>query len=76
MRRRFQNGNLFKRGKKWVAQWWEDGHRRKRTLGLISKITKTDAQAELSGILAVLASRAGSFITGQTFIVDGGQSVG
>ena len=57
MRRRFQNGNLFKRGKKWVAQWWEDGHRRKRTLGLISKMTKTDAQSELAAILAPLNSR-------------------
>jgi len=31
---------------------------------------------EFAGILAVLVSGAGSFITGQTFIVDGGQSIG
>jgi len=31
---------------------------------------------ELAGILAVLVSGAGSFITGQTLIVDGGQSIG
>jgi gluconate 5-dehydrogenase len=31
---------------------------------------------EVSGLLAVLASGAGSFITGQTFVVDGGQSIG
>lgn len=31
---------------------------------------------EVAGVLAVLASGAGSFITGQTFIVDGGQSIG
>jgi gluconate 5-dehydrogenase len=31
--------------------------------------------AEVSGTLALLASAAGSFITGQTFIVDGGQSI-
>lgn len=30
---------------------------------------------EVSGALALLASAAGSFITGQTFIVDGGQSI-
>jgi len=30
---------------------------------------------EVSGTLALLASDAGSFITGQTFIVDGGQSL-
>ena len=57
MRRRFQNGNLFKRGKSWVAQWWEDGHRRKRTLGRIGKMTKTEAQNELASILAPLNSR-------------------
>jgi len=31
---------------------------------------------EVSGTLALLASDAGSFITGQTFLVDGGQSIG
>ncbi len=33
-------------------QWWEDGHRRKRTLGRVSEMTKTDAQIELAAILA------------------------
>jgi gluconate 5-dehydrogenase len=32
--------------------------------------------AEVAGVLALLASDAGSFITGQTFLVDGGQSLG
>lgn len=31
---------------------------------------------EVAGTLALLASDAGSFITGQTFLVDGGQSLG
>lgn len=31
---------------------------------------------EVAGTLALLASDAGSFITGQTFLVDGGQSIG
>lgn len=62
MRRRFfQNGNLFKRGRKdrqsWVAQWWEDGHRRKRTLGRVSQMTKAEAKAALAAILAPLNSR-------------------
>ena len=57
MRRRFQQGHVFKRGKSWVAQWWDDGHRRKKTLGLISKMTKADAQAELASILGPLNSR-------------------
>jgi gluconate 5-dehydrogenase len=31
---------------------------------------------ELAGVVATLASGAGSFITGQTFVVDGGQAIG
>jgi gluconate 5-dehydrogenase len=31
---------------------------------------------ELAGVVAILASGAGSFITGQTYIVDGGQAIG
>lgn len=31
--------------------------------------------AELAGVVALLASSAGSFITGQTILVDGGQSI-
>jgi integrase len=57
MRRRFQNGSLFKRGSSWVIAWWEDGHRRNRTLGRIGKITKAEAQRELAQILLPLNSR-------------------
>jgi hypothetical protein len=57
MRRRYQKGSLFKRGKTWVGQWRQDGHRPKRTLGLIAKMTKTEAQRELAKILEPLNSR-------------------
>ncbi len=57
MRKRFQKGSLFKRGKTWVAQYWEDGHRRKRMLGRIGEMTKTEAQAALAEILAPLNNR-------------------
>jgi len=30
---------------------------------------------EIAGVVSILASDAGSFITGQTFVVDGGQSI-
>jgi integrase len=40
-----------------VISWWEDGHRRKRTLGLITKVTKAEAQRVLAAILAPLNSR-------------------
>src|SRR5579872_756455 len=57
MRKRFQNGSLFKRGRSWVAQWWEDGHRKKRALGLVSRMTKAEAQNELAAIVSPLNSR-------------------
>ena len=35
----------------WVGQWWENGHRRNRVLGLVSEMSKTDAQGKLAEIL-------------------------
>jgi gluconate 5-dehydrogenase len=40
---------------------------------LLSRIGKP---VEVAGVLATLASDAGSFITGQTYLVDGGQALG
>ncbi len=57
MRKRFQKGSLSKVDGSWIAQWWEDGHRRKRTLGRCSQLTKAQAQAELSGILTPINAR-------------------
>jgi integrase len=58
MRRRgFQRGSLFKRGKSWVLNYWQDGHRRKVTLGLISQMTKAEAQVEVAKILAPINSQ-------------------
>jgi integrase len=73
MRRRYQKGSLKKVDGKWIAQWWEDGHRRKRTLGAVSKVPKADARRELDIILAPINSRTdapspsrkwGDFVTG------------
>jgi site-specific recombinase XerD len=41
----------------WHAQYWEDGHRRKRSLGRISKMTKAVAETELAAILAPINAR-------------------
>ncbi len=57
MRKRYQHGNLRKVEGKWIAQWWEDGHRRKRTLGSVSKMPKAQAQTELDAILAPINGR-------------------
>lgn len=60
MRRRYQDGSLKKVDGKWIAQWWEDGHRRKRTLGSASSVPKAQARSELDAILAPINSRADS----------------
>jgi integrase len=58
MRKRYQKGSLKRVDGKWIAQWWEDGHRKKRTLGLVTKVPKAKAQGELDAILAPINSRA------------------
>ena len=57
MRQRYQKGSLCKRGKFWVVQFREDGKKKKRKLGLISKMTKTEAQKEVANILAPINNR-------------------
>jgi integrase len=58
MRRRYQEGSLKKVDGKWIAQWWEDGHRRKRTLGAVSSVPKSKARSDLDAILCPINSRA------------------
>jgi integrase len=58
MRRRYQEGSLTKVDGNWIGQWWEDGHRRKRTLGRVSKVAKAQAKTALDAILAPINSRA------------------
>lgn len=60
MRRRYQEGSLKKVDGKWIAQWWEDGHRRKRTFGSVSSMPKAEARKELDAILAPINNRAES----------------
>jgi integrase len=54
MRKRFQYGSLIRRGSSWVAQYWEDGRRRKQVLGRRSEMTKAQAQAALAAVLIPL----------------------
>lgn len=51
----------------------EDARRRVLSRILLHRLGQP---AEVAGVLAVLASPAGSFITGQTYVIDGGQSIG
>ncbi len=51
MRKRYQEGSIKKYRGAWIAQWWEDGHRRNRTIGRVSMMTKTEAQVQLASIV-------------------------
>jgi integrase len=56
---RFQKGNLFKRGNSWVAQFYDgQGHRPKRVLGRVGRMTKAEAQKAMAAILAPINNRA------------------
>ena len=50
-RNRHQQGSLKIARGRWIAQWWEDGHRRNKSLGRMSKLTKSQARDALSAIL-------------------------
>jgi hypothetical protein len=54
MRKRHQKGSLKIKGGSWIAQWWEDGHRRNKVLGKRRKMTKSEAEDRLSEIIAPL----------------------
>ena len=60
MRKRHQRGSLAKVNGRWIAQWREDGRRCKRTLGVVSGMTKTEAQQALNQILAPINQGVGS----------------
>jgi len=57
MRKRHQEGSLTNVGGVWIAQWWENGHRRKKTLGKLSKLTKSEARLQLAQILSPINAR-------------------
>jgi len=54
-RKRFQRGSLrvrkHGRVRVWVAQWWENGSRRSKVLGKCARITQSEAEIILAGIL-------------------------
>ena len=50
-RKRFQKGSLKRVGKQWIAQWWEDGRRRKARWS-VSEVNKREAEHRLADLLA------------------------
>ncbi|HEX5483836.1 MAG TPA: tyrosine-type recombinase/integrase [Terriglobia bacterium] len=67
MRKRHQEGSLTNTGGVWIAQWWENGHRRKKTLGRRSELTKSQARLQLAQILSPINARADLPSAHQTF---------
>jgi hypothetical protein len=53
--KRFQKGSVRPRkhgkNKVWVAQWWEDGHKKSKVLGRCTTMGKSEAEAAMAVIL-------------------------
>lgn len=66
-RKRFQKGSVGarKHGRQrvWVAQWWEDGHRKSKVIGKCSEMTKGQADAVMASILQPHNQTAGQKTT-------------
>jgi len=56
-RKRHQEGSLKIARGRWIAQWWEAGHRRNKLLGKVSKVTKSQAKDKLAEILAAINTK-------------------
>ena len=57
MRKRYQEGNVKKQRGVWIAQWWENGHRRSRALGSVWEVTKTEAKAKVAVLPSSIVAR-------------------
>lgn len=56
-RKRSQQGSLKLLRGRWIAQWWEEGHRRNRLLGKVSNMTKSQAKNKLAEILITINTK-------------------
>lgn len=64
MSARRQGGSLQRRKRagvwKWMALWWEDDHRRARTLGTCNAMTKAEAEDKLREIIQPVNEQSGA----------------
>jgi integrase len=68
---RYQKGSVKKQRGRWVALWWDNHSRKSRVIGLVKDMTKSDARAVVSGIVAEMEAkrqadrcwRFGGFVT-------------
>src|SRR5437879_3788443 len=56
-RRRHQQGSLKIIRKRWIGQWWDNGHCRNKVLGKQSGMTKSEALSELAAILTCVRKK-------------------
>jgi NAD(P)-dependent dehydrogenase (short-subunit alcohol dehydrogenase family) len=54
---------------------WEEDERRER-LEAATPLRRIGEPEDIAGLAVFLASRAGSFITGQSIVADGGRTIG
>jgi len=57
-----------------MTETLEDSYQKNLVKSIL--LNRLGQPVELAGVVATLASEAGSFITGQTYVVDGGQAIG
>lgn len=62
-RKRFQKGSVgtrkHGRHRVWVAQWWEEGHKKSKVLGKCSEMSRGQADAIMASILQPINETAG-----------------
>ena len=51
MRKRHQTGGIKKQRGRWIGMWWVDGGRKSRVLGLIKKMSKSEAREAVNRIV-------------------------
>jgi hypothetical protein len=51
MRKRYSTGGIKKQRGRWIGMWWLNGKRRSRVLGLVKKMSKTEAREAVKAIV-------------------------
>jgi integrase len=51
MRKRYQTGGIKKQRGRWIGMWWVDGRRKSRVLGLVKKMSKSEAREAIKKIV-------------------------
>src|SRR5579863_8017643 len=52
MRRRYSQRGIKKQNGRWVAQWWHNGRRKSKVVGLVKDMSRSQAKQELTKLIA------------------------